>query len=85
MSKSAFSPAHLVLVQALTDAREHAGITQQELARRVGRTQSWVSAIETRSRRIDVLEFYAWARAIDADPAELFQAVVRSLPPQVDI
>jgi transcriptional regulator with XRE-family HTH domain len=85
MPKSAFSPAHQTLVDALIAARELAGMSQQELARRVGRTQSWVSAIETRSRRIDVLEFYAWARAIDDDPVALFARVVEGLPLEVEI
>ncbi len=85
MPKSVFTGAHTTLVQALIEARKAAGVTQTELARRVGKDQSFISLIERSQRRVDTLEFYALARALGVDPVRLFAAVVARLPAQVSI
>lgn len=48
---------HAGLVKQLKNARKRAGLTQQELARRLRSDQSTVAKIETGVRGIDVLEF----------------------------
>jgi transcriptional regulator with XRE-family HTH domain len=85
MPKSVFTGSHSILVQALIQARAEAGVTQTELARRVGKDQSFISLIERSQRRVDTLEFYALARALDVDPVRLFAAVVARLPAHVSI
>ena len=85
MPKSVFSGAHRHLVEVLVEARRDAGITQSELAARVGKDQSFISIIEGAQRRVDVLEFYALARALGCDPTELFAAVIAKLPAYVKI
>lgn len=85
MPKTVFSGAHSALVEVLVEARKVAGVTQAELARRVGKDQSFVSLIERSQRRVDTLEFYALARALGADPVDLFAAVVARLPSHVSI
>lgn len=52
----------------LIEAREDAGLTQVELADRLGRPQSFVSKIERGLRRVDLLEFLEIAKAIGFDP-----------------
>ena len=49
------------LVQ-LRAARERAGLTQAEVARRLRRPQSFVSKCEAGERRVDVVELAAFAR-----------------------
>jgi transcriptional regulator with XRE-family HTH domain len=61
------------LLQALIQARKDAGITQVELAARIGRRQTFVSKYETEERRLDVAEYIAIAQAVGADPYELMQ------------
>ena len=61
------------LLQALIQARKDAGITQVELAARIGRRQTFVSKYETEERRLDVAEYIAIARAIGAEPFELMR------------
>ncbi|MEJ2845812.1 helix-turn-helix transcriptional regulator [Bosea sp. CCNWLW174] len=61
------------LLQALIQARKDAGITQVELAARIGRRQTFVSKYETEERRLDVAEYIAIARAIEAEPFELMR------------
>lgn len=41
----------------LREMREKAGLTQRQLADRIGQSQWWVARSETGSRRIDVAEF----------------------------
>ena len=85
MPKSVFSGHHRHLVEVLAAARREAGLTQAELARRIGKDQSFISIIEGSQRRVDVLEFYAIARAIGRDPVELFTEVAQRLPTLIRI
>lgn len=85
MPKTVFSGSHRFLVEALVEARKAAGLTQAQVAARVGKDQSFMSLIEGSQRRVDVLEFYALAKAMGADPVELFQAVAEKLPEKVSI
>ncbi len=62
---------------ALLDARMNAGVTQRELARRLGRAHSYVSRIELGDRRIDVPEFIQWCEMLSADPVDLMRQIVR--------
>lgn len=55
----------------LTAARHDADLTQSDLAKRLGRPQSFVSKIEIGERRLDVVEFLHVARAIGVDPVKL--------------
>lgn len=52
---------------------EQAGLSQQEVAKRLKRPQSFVSAYESRDRKIDVLEFLRIAKATGADPCEVLK------------
>lgn len=79
MPKSIFSGAHQTLVDVLGEARRAAGLTQTELARRVGKDQSYISIIEGAQRRVDVVEFYELCQAMGADPRELFDRFVMRL------
>lgn len=85
MPKSVFTDAYAGFLRALVAARKDAGVTQRELARRLGKVQPWVSNVERGERRIDVVEFYAIARALKREPAELFEEVIRDLPKRVSI
>lgn len=79
MPKTIFGGEHRHLVAVLIEARQASGLTQADLAARVGKDQSFVSIIERGQRRVDVLEFVALARAMDADPGKLFDRVARKL------
>jgi transcriptional regulator with XRE-family HTH domain len=71
-------PEHyLVVAAALAAARQRANLTQVELARRLGKPQSVVSAIEAGKRRVDLVEFLLIARTLGADPVEIFVAIAR--------
>ena len=74
-----FSEEYRALRETILDARRRAGITQRELAKRIGKTPSHVACIERGERRIDTLEFYRIARALGLSPAALFTAVAEQL------
>jgi transcriptional regulator with XRE-family HTH domain len=51
------------LRENLRRARESAGLTQRDAARRLGRPQSFVAKSETGERRVDVIELLQFAAA----------------------
>ncbi len=55
--KSTRTPRYQELVTRLKSARKVAKLTQQELARRLKKPQSYVSKYENGERRLDVAEF----------------------------
>lgn len=80
MPKTIFGGGHPHLVEVLAEARQKSGLTQAELADKVGKDQTFISIIERGQRRVDVLEFVTLAKAMGADPARLFAEVIKRLP-----
>lgn len=64
MDKSIFSREYDVFLRRLRDARRRAGLTQVQLAERLGQTQSFVSKCERGERRLDIVETRAFCMAI---------------------
>lgn len=60
---------------ALTSARIEKGFTQQDIATRLGRHQSFVSKYESGERRLDVIEFLDVCAAIGVNPISILQKV----------
>jgi len=54
--------------ELLVTARKAAGLTQTELADRLGKPQSYVSKYERGERRLDVVEFLTLADLLHFDP-----------------
>lgn len=71
MDRSVGTPEYRRLVDLLRVLREQAGLTQAQLAERVGEAQAFVSNIERYQRRLDVVELRALAVAIGAPAASL--------------
>ena len=68
---------HQRLVELLITARKHAGIRQAELARRVGKTQTFVARIEAGERRIDAIELLALCEIIGVDPIKVVRKLLK--------
>ncbi len=81
MPKTIFTGANEVVVNALRQARQDAGLTQAELAAKLDRDQSHISLIERSQRRVDVVEFAAMAVALGRDPVDLFGQIIAGLGP----
>lgn len=76
MPSSLFTDRHQAFIRFIAAARKGAGLTQVELASRLGRPQSFVSKVEKGERRVDVVEFCQLAEALGREPAELLGAFV---------
>ena len=64
MQKSIHSPRYRAFLRLLRDTRQQAGITQEELAQRLGESQSFVSKCERGERRLDIVETHAICEAL---------------------
>ena len=77
LTKSLHSPQHEAFCDLLTATRRKAGLTQQVVAKRLKRPQSFVAKIEGGERRLDVLEFIDFTRAIEADTSKVLRALLK--------
>jgi transcriptional regulator with XRE-family HTH domain len=71
------------LGSVLAVARERAGLTQQQLAKRLGKPQSFVSNYERGQRRIDVLELLVIVEILGANPKKVFSDFLARAKQQV--
>ncbi|WP_345327495.1 helix-turn-helix transcriptional regulator [Novipirellula rosea] len=67
MEKSIVSPEYGVLLDLLRQRRAKTGLTQVELAKRIGETQSRVSKIERGELRLDVIQLRSICSAMGID------------------
>ncbi len=63
MRKSIYSKEYKLFLRQLKAAREKAELTQKDVAKRIGETQSFVSKCERGERRIDIIELRAFCKA----------------------
>lgn len=68
-----------VLTTLLREIRQQAGLTQADLAKRLGKPQPYVSRYETGERRLDVLEFRRVCQACGVSSVEIMQRLDRLL------
>jgi transcriptional regulator with XRE-family HTH domain len=64
MKKSVFSHEQKAFCRVLRRAREEANVTQEELARRLSKTQSEISKCERGETRLDLVQLRQWCRAL---------------------
>lgn len=76
MPSSIFTQRHQEFIAFIASVRKAAGVTQVELAERLGKPQSFVSKVERGERRLDVIEFCQVAEALGHNPARLLQEFV---------
>lgn len=55
MEKAIYTTQHNTVVEKIISARNEAGLTQKQLAEKLGRTQSFISKVESGQRRVDVV------------------------------
>jgi transcriptional regulator with XRE-family HTH domain len=78
-AKSIYDSAYLVLVECLRKARLAAGLTQTELADRLGVDQSYVSKYERAERRLDIVEVRALCHEFNLSLADFVTRFERQL------
>jgi len=75
--KSLRGPQHKELLRRLIEGRKRAGLTQQGLAVRLRRHQSFVAKYEGGERRIEVIEFLQICGAIGIEPGRIFRYLLK--------
>jgi len=75
ISKSVHSTDQAAFCALMIGARKKAGLTQDDLARRLKKPQSFVAKYENGERRLDVIEFLGITRAIGADPVRILKTL----------
>ena len=85
MTKSIFSPAYKIFLDAIVEARKNAGVSQVELAKRLNKPQPFISYYERGERRVDMIEFIAIMNALGADAHDVFSKIQKRLPNKIDI
>ncbi|MFV0445730.1 MAG: multiprotein-bridging factor 1 family protein [Planctomycetaceae bacterium] len=79
LEKTIYTSEYTVVLRLLREAREAADLTQVELAKRLGQSQSFVSKVERGDRRLDIIQLrtilhhFGWtlARFVDRLEREL--------------
>ena len=67
MSKSIYSKDYKTIIERLKTARVDAGLSQQAVADKLGKPQSYISKIESGERRLDVAEIKKFATMYKKD------------------
>ena len=75
MRKSVHSDQYRKVIDWLIVARKAAGLTQQQVADRLDRPQSFVAKYEGGERRLDIVEFVTIAKQLKADPASAISLI----------
>jgi len=82
MEKSIHSARYALFLELLRKTRERAGLTQIELAQKIGETQTFVSKCERGERRIDVIELRTFCKAFGMSLNQFALALERSISRQ---
>jgi transcriptional regulator with XRE-family HTH domain len=75
--KSVHSAEQRAFRELMVAARKKAALTQQDLARKLGKPQSFVAKYEGGERRLDVVEFVWIAEILGADPLRLMRKLLK--------
>ena len=67
------------LCEAIAEVRKGQGVTQVQLAAKLGKPQSHISKVERGERRLDVVEFTRWIDAIGGSPPTVYQTLLNRL------
>ncbi|MHB8347378.1 MAG: helix-turn-helix domain-containing protein [Acidiferrobacterales bacterium] len=80
MQKSIGSRQYAHFLDCLRQVREAAGLTQEDLAVRLGETQSFVSKCERGERRMDLVELREFCKAMGITLEKFVRRFERKAP-----
>jgi transcriptional regulator with XRE-family HTH domain len=79
------SPNYRTLIEGLSALRQELGVSQRELARRIGKPPSFVNKIELLERRLDILEFVVITEALGETPHKVISGLRCNLPTTITL
>ncbi len=78
-TKAKLAEELIIMGKVLVRLREAAGFKQSDIAASLGVPPSWLSKIESGSRRLDVIELLQIAEAMNREPSELIEEIRAAL------
>lgn len=69
--KSIYTDDYINIISVLRAIRINKNITQAEMAKLLNTTQSFVSKVENRERRLDVIELLLWLDALGVSVSDV--------------
>jgi len=75
MYSSIHDPIYMSLIDEFICAREAQGLTVRELGAKLNVPNSFVTKVEKRVRKLSVVEFVQYSRALGLDPSVLIEMV----------
>ena len=79
MRKSLFSKEYDTFCILLRQVRDEAGMSQNQLAKRLDVPQGWLSKCEHGQRRMDVLELFRICKELGIQPEEFMRRLTDAL------
>lgn len=79
MQKTLHTAENQLFLAMLRERRESAGVTQADLALRLGSRQTDISKVERGVRRLDVIELAKWLAALDVSLPAFVEALVAGM------
>ena len=79
MPSSIHTEAYRALVERLIKARTTAKLSQQTVADRLGKPQSYIAKVEGFERRLDAIELLMLAKAIGFNPMPMLKEAWKAL------
>jgi transcriptional regulator with XRE-family HTH domain len=73
------SPRQIKLRKFLRELREKRSLTQEGVAARLGKPQSFVAKYEGGERRLSAIEFIDVVRALDLEPSAAMRQLLKAL------
>lgn len=77
--KSIYTREYATVLRLLREAREKSGLTQIDLATRLGQTQSFVSKVERGDRRLDIIQLRTILRTLGVSLIDFVTTLERSV------
>ena len=75
VTKTLGTKRHQALIALLIEKREAKGLTQTDLAEKLGEYQSFVARLESGQRRVDVIEFLELSEILGFDAVQALISV----------
>lgn len=79
MKSSPYSPHYDKLRSWMKQRREESGLSLRDVADVMGRHHSVLGKMEQDRRKIEILEFVSYCKAINADPHDAIDLLIKSL------
>lgn len=77
--KTIFNPKYKLVIESLKSLRNRHGISQRELANRLGQTHCYVGRTETCERRLDIIDLINILKALELTDKEIMKFLEKLL------